>query len=111
MEYVSIQSNSPELVISILYPRIDGENHILQALKSGDYFKPEMTRVILDFDQVKYINSLGISEIINVHRNFSEITQEKAKLIFRNVDPKVLSILELIEIHKIVEIQPRKNEA
>jgi anti-anti-sigma regulatory factor len=110
MEQVSIKLNSPELLITIHHSRIDGENHILQALKAGGFFRPDILFITLDFDQVKYINSLGISEIINVHRNFNEITQEKAKLVFKNVDPKVLSILELIEIHKIVEIQPRKNE-
>ncbi len=106
MAHVSIETKGNEVTVSVLHPRIDGENHIINEIRRSECFRPETLKVEINFEPVRYINSLGISEIINIHRLFNEVTGENSRLIFCNVDPKVLSILELIEIHKIVEIRP-----
>ncbi len=104
---VTIEKEGSTLRIIVHHPRLDGENQILNEIKKGNYFSPDIQLVELDFDRVEYINSLGISEIINIHRNFSDASGGKAKFRFKNLDRKVLAILELVEIQKIAEILPK----
>lgn len=105
--HVTIEKQEETLKIKVHHPRMDGENHILNALKEGGYFTPDIRLVELDFNNVEYINSLGITEIINIHRNFADATGNQVRFCFINVGRKVIAVLELVEVQKIAEIRPR----
>lgn len=105
---VTIKKNATTVEIGINEPRIDGMNHILAAIQSGNFLNPTVRQVDLDFHAVEYLNSLGITEIINIHRSFTDVTGGNVRFRFINVDFKVRSILELVEIQKIAEIIPKK---
>ncbi len=103
---VDITKEGTRIKIKVNHSRIDGENTMIGALKAGNYFSPDVTQVDFDFEAVGYINSLGITEVINIHRNFNEAASDKVKFRFINVDRKVLAILDLVEMKKIAEIIP-----
>ncbi len=106
---MKIEQTGNTLLVQLDVPRIDGENSIIAILDSGKYFKSEVSKVIIDFNSVEYINSLGITEIINIHRKFSEHGPGKVDFQFINLTPKVMNILSLIEIEKIAEVHPKEE--
>jgi len=104
---VQIEKRDDALHVKIKHPRIDGENLILAALdEQGLLTKPEYAVLELDLGEVEYLNSLGITEFVNIHRRL-RTAPESVGLRLINVDKKVNAILELVEIQKIAEIQTR----
>ncbi len=103
---VDITKTGQELRIKVLHPRIDGDNFIIKSLKEKKLvFAMEL--VEFDLDSVEYVNSLGITEFVNIHRMYTEISRGKTRFRFINVDKKVNAILELVEVQKLAEIVPK----
>lgn len=101
---VSIRKYPHKVEIRIGTERLDGENDILEAINKETDLARDIHDLIIDFENVSYINSLGISELINIHRIFSDANKGSTHLHFINVDRKVRAILELVDMHKIAEI-------
>lgn len=99
-----VSKEGKELHIKILQSRLEGDNLLLKKLQGEGFIERDVEVVEFDFDKVDYLNSLGITEIVNIHRLYMEKTKNKAKFRFINVDKKVLAILELVELHKLAEI-------
>ncbi len=105
---IEVQKDGPSLSVRVMHQRLDGDNLIYNAIKNNDYFSSEIEDVIIDFDSVEYINSLGITELVNIHRKYTDTSYGKVNFKFLNVDKKVNAILELVEIHKIADIEVKK---
>lgn len=88
---------------------IDGDNSIFSALKSSSAPDKSSPVLVIDFNNIEYINSLGITEIINIHRYFSSQIGDSFRIRIINVDRKIATILELVELSKIAEIETRKG--
>jgi len=97
----------PVIRVRILHPRLDGNNYIVSALKAAGHISSEIGTVEMDFAKVEYLNSLGITELVTIHRLFQEQSRGKTTFRFLNVDRKIRVILELVEIQKIAEIEPK----
>lgn len=104
MAHVEVKREGKSLFVRVLFPRIDGENFIVNAVKEKNLIAQDIELVEIDLDAVEYLNSLGITEFVNIHRMFTDITRGKTKFRFTNVDRKVKAILELVEVQKIAEI-------
>lgn len=105
---LSVQKTGTTLSLKISSPRIEGDNSLVNYLQAGKFMTPDIEVLELDLDEVEYINSPGISELINLNRNLQETTKERAKLVFLNVDQRVNSILELVEVTKIADIHVKE---
>ncbi len=101
---LSAQKTGTTLRLKISEPRIEGDNSLVSFLNAGKYISSDLEVLELDLADVEYINSPGISELINLNRNLQEATNERARMVFLNVDQRVNSILELVEVTKIAEI-------
>jgi len=110
MIHVEINQEGNTLKISINDKRIDGDNHIMNALKEGNFIRPEIECLEFDFYSVEYLNSLGITEFVNINRSFSNPEKKKkTKFKFLNVSSHIYAILELVEMHKMAEIQMKHS--
>jgi anti-anti-sigma regulatory factor len=105
--HAEIHKDGTTLILRAVYPRLDGGNHLLNALKSGPWLEGDVEAVEIDFGDVEYLNSLGITELVTIHRLVQEQTRGKTRFRFFNVDRKIRTILELVEVQKIAEIVPR----
>ena len=101
---VVIKKEGDVLKVKVFNHRLDGENLIYNALKNEKCFTADVAVVEIDFNTVEFINSLGITELVNLHRKYAETNYGKTSFRFINVDKKVNAILELVEIQKIAEI-------
>jgi ABC-type transporter Mla MlaB component len=99
-----IQIEDDTLRVKVDHPRMDGENLILSALRDGDWFDRSFLRLEIDFEHVEYLNSLGITELVTIHRTLRD-RGNRARIRFIHVDRKVNAILELVELQKIADIQ------
>jgi len=108
MKFVEIEKSDNELLIKTLAQRLDGDNYILNALLDGNFFHSDYDGIELDLFSVEFINSLGITELVNLHRKFTEGKKSPSPIRFINVDRKVNAILELVDFHKVVEISVKE---
>ena len=104
---LKIEKQGNNLLIRLFHPRVDGDNLILKEPDAGSYHAEPVESLSIDMAEIEYINSLGITEIINIHRKFSEKNPAGFKLQLMNVDRKIATILELVDIHRIADIQTR----
>ncbi|MCB1166810.1 MAG: STAS domain-containing protein [Leptospiraceae bacterium] len=104
---LKIEKQGNDLLIRLFHPRVDGDNLILRELELGEFLGAPIGTLTIDMAEIEYINSLGITELINIHRRFSESNSDGFKLVLKNVDRKIATILELVDIHRIAEIDTR----
>ncbi|MCR9141240.1 MAG: STAS domain-containing protein [bacterium] len=97
---IEIEQHNRTLYVRLLDPRLEGENEIVDALK--EYVEVDLERVEIDFGQVEYMNSRGITELVSIYRSFDA---DKTKLKFLNVRGRVRHVMDLVELHHIAEIQ------
>lgn len=105
---VEFKREGETLKIIVLHPRIDGENHIWNALQKENLLQPDVGLLEFDLAKVEYMNSLGITEFVNIHRRFLDATKGRVKLRFINVERKIMGILALVELDKVAEVFPRQ---
>lgn len=58
------------------------------------------THVVLNLEQVEFIDSSGIGALLSFYK---EVNQQ---LSLRHPSPTVLSVLELLRLHRVFEIEP-----
>lgn len=97
---LELEQHNQTLYVRLLDQRLEGENEIVDALK--EYLNVDLERVEIDFGQVEYMNSRGITELVSIYRSFDP---EKVKLKFLNVRGRVKHVMDLVELHHIAEIQ------
>lgn len=101
---IFIEKEPDRIVVVVKNQSIDGDNTILNRLKEGDFLNSAAPFLVIDMSNVEYINSLGITEIINIHRHYVARLGDSFVLILDNVDRKIATILELVELGKITQI-------
>ncbi|MDH4262800.1 MAG: STAS domain-containing protein [Spirochaetia bacterium] len=92
--------------IKINETKIDGQNSIFELLIEKKILTKKIEKIIIDFENVIYINSLGIAEFISLMRYYSE-KRPKMKYKFINVDKKISKIFKMIELDNIADIESK----
>lgn len=100
---IHLQIEEDRLLIRADTTRMDGENLIFTAMEKAGVFEKHWREVTIDLQHLEYLNSLGITELVNIHRS---LRGNGRTFVLRliHVDRKVNAILELVEIQKIAEI-------
>ncbi len=105
---IDVRTDGGTVTVTVRRQRLDGDNDIINALKKGGFIGPTLSTLVIDFNPVEFINSLGITELVNIHRLCQEAGGGGVNFRFLNVDKKVNAILELVEIQKFAEIQVKQ---
>ncbi len=61
-------------------------------------------RVVVDCSLLEFLDSSGLGAFLHVHNLLPE---ERRPVILTGVGPKVLTILELMQVHRLFEMQTR----
>ncbi|MFT6828343.1 MAG: anti-sigma B factor antagonist, partial [Roseivirga sp.] len=67
-----------------------------------------VVNLVLDLSSTKYCDSSGLSAILTANRIANE---NEGVLILSGLQPMVLKLIELSQLHKIFEILPTQHEA
>lgn len=62
---------------------------------------PAVKRAEVDLDGLKFIDSSGIGLLLSIYR---KLPADGAEVVLHNVDPAVLSVLELLRLHRIFKV-------
>lgn len=89
-----------EEIMSYMVERIKEE--IYRSLDNG------VNKVILDLNNIDYIDSLGIGAIIEL---FKKVKNSDGKIIMINVSNPVYRLIKMLNVEKFLEISHSLNEA
>lgn len=97
----SAQVNGTSIEIVLLRERMDAA----AALKFKDglnsIWQPGLTGAVIDLGNVEFIDSSGVGALLGVYRRFAE----GAVVSLKSMRPQVLSVIELLRLHRIFQIQ------
>ena len=107
--FVDLKQKENTLCCKLLTPRIDGSNHMLDALNEflqnqGADALQGIHEFEIDFGQVEYLNSSGISELVNIYRLVTDRSRGQIHFRFVNVRSRIHSIMELVEFTKLADV-------
>jgi len=66
-------------------------------------WEPAIERVIADLDAVEFLDSSGVGALLSIYKR---LRPETASLQLVRVKPAVQSVIELLRLHRILEVQP-----
>jgi anti-sigma B factor antagonist len=91
--------------------RIQGELDALSSVGADEVFtqliQQKQFNLHLDFSQLEYISSAGIGVILS-HQD--EIYQNKGKIVFSGLSPKVLNVFQLLGLNQLFKIVSTESE-
>ncbi len=62
-------------------------------------------RLVVDCSELEFIDSSGVGALLHTHNNLPE---ERRPVRLTGIGSKVLTILELMQVHRLFELEPRK---
>jgi len=97
---ISSEFTDTTLDVTLLVDALDASNatEIKAAFRQLSLEGRE--RAVVDLAQVNFIDSSGIGALLSFYKQVNQ------KLTLRKPTPTVLSVLELLRLHRILEIEP-----
>ncbi len=103
---ITKEKDGTQLSVLVHVPRIDGSGQIADAMREYEDDLSGVESIEVDFKHVDYLNSMGITELVNMYRIITDKSRGRITFRFVNVKSKIHSILELVEFTKIVDVNP-----
>lgn len=101
-EAITAEVKGSTINIGLLLTRMDAassgkfKNEIAQAWAS------DLTGATIDMTCVEFIDSSGVGALLGVYRRFTE----GSTVTLKSMKPQVLSVIELLRLHRIFAIEP-----
>lgn len=93
------------VVLSLLVDSLDRVNAPEFRLEAGQAVANSTGSVVVDCGSLEFLDSSGLGAFLHVHNLLPE---QRRPVRLTNVGTKVLTILELMQVHRIFELEPRK---
>jgi len=84
------------------------EGILLKLLESNNIFYKKIQKVSIDFKNVSELNSLTISELVNLKNRFKKINPN-IEIYLINVKPEVYNIMQLVNVDEYFKILLNPN--
>lgn len=86
-----------------IYMCLNGDLDLSSTIKFRELLLDHVTKenVFLNLENLEYIDSSGLAALIEGHQ---EAKKNKKELILTSIHPKILSILEMAQLHTILNI-------
>lgn len=72
-----------------------------------DELKARSVDLVINLEKMLYINSVGINALVRIVK---EANNSGRKVVFVNVPPKVMGLLEVIKLNSVLTIRPSLEE-
>jgi len=98
---IHIKFSEGTVLISLNIPRLDGASasKIKELLKAD--FDPTVKKAEIEMGSVQFIDSSGIGVLLGIYR---KLPSEDSRVTLHNVQPGILSVLELLRLQRIFTI-------
>lgn len=101
-EIFQAQVEGNAIHIKILKPRLDAASVAKFKQEIAAVWKNGLERAIIDMSATEFIDSSGIGALLSVYRRFPE---DAATVVLKSMRPQVQSIIELLRLHRIFQIE------
>ncbi len=102
---VIITQIDSKIMVTINQARLEGGNSIFDNLIKEAPFSDTIKTLVIDFNRVEYINSLGMAELMSTYSNLRRINGRDIKLVFSRLQPQIAKVLRLLDLGEIAEIE------
>lgn len=83
-------------------PRLNAATAREFKTQCGKLWQPGIESVVIDLGAVEFVDSSGVGALLSVYKH---LPREFARVILLHVTPPVQSVVELLRLHRILEIQ------
>jgi anti-sigma B factor antagonist len=101
----STMETNGAVVLTLLVDSLDRVNAPEFRLEAGQAVATSSGPVVVDCGSLEFLDSSGLGAFLHVHNLLPE---QRRPVRLTNVGTKVLTILELMQVHRIFELEPRK---
>lgn len=84
------------------FPRLDASTAASLKAHLQEPLAPEVCRAEVDMSSVQFIDSSGVGVLLSLYR---KLPKENAEVVLLKVQPAVLSVLELLRLHRIFKVE------
>ncbi|MBF0503625.1 MAG: STAS domain-containing protein [Candidatus Omnitrophica bacterium] len=85
---------------------MDNVSRVREAFKK--VLKEKKSRVIVDFDKVPFVDSSGISLLLEIVQSFAKVN---GRMCLCHVNKKIISVFEITKVHKLFNIFDSHEDA
>lgn len=96
------QLQDDTLYLRVNTPRLDAVTARSFKTECGEHWAPSVQRLTIDMAAVDFLDSSGIGALLSVYKR---LTTPQSSMRLIDVKPAVQSVLELMRMHRVFEIQ------
>ena len=93
------------VVLTVVVQTLDRTNASELREVAAQAIAASTGRVVVDCSQLEFIDSSGLGAFLHMHNLLPE---DRRPVRLSGVGTKVLTILELVQVHRIFDLEPRK---
>lgn len=99
---IEVNISGPEMDLTLKIQNLDASNceSVKSSFKKKDISGIRVARIHLE--EVKFLDSSGVGALLSIYKSFQAVS---AEVVLKNPTPPVLSVLELLRLHRIFTIQ------
>lgn len=101
----STMESTGTVVLTVLVDSLDRVNAPEFRQEAGLAISSSSGPVAVNCESLEFLDSSGLGAFLHVHNSLPE---QRRPVRLTNVGTKVLTILELMQVHRIFELEPRK---
>lgn len=101
-------ANLDNAALVIVKGSIDAKTVIQFQRKLNSVIEDGVNRIIIDMEQVKYVNSTGLGYLINLA---DTVTGESGSVVFSNVQPKVKVVFDMLGLNAFFRMFNSRDQA
>ena len=85
---------------------LQGDNDLFRFIANQSDLPESTSSIEFDFEQIKYVNSLGVAELISIFRYLQRKYHQDISFNLTKVSPEIQRLLRIVEIDQFFRIYP-----
>jgi anti-anti-sigma regulatory factor len=85
---------------------LQGDNDLFRFIANQSDLPESASSIEFDFEQIDYVNSLGVAELISIFRYLQRKYHQDISFNLTNVSQEIQRLLKIVEIDQFFRIYP-----
>lgn len=94
------------LIFRLPHGCLQGDNDLFRFIANQSDLPSETSSIQFDFEQIDYINSLGVAELISIFRYLQRKYHQDIEFNLINVSAEIQKLLKIVEMDQFFRIHP-----
>jgi anti-sigma B factor antagonist len=91
------------LELHVTLSRLDAASAADFRKECGEAWDGTVNRVVVDLNEVQFVDSSGVGALLGLYKR---LPPPNPNVVLRHVQPPVQSVIELLRLHRIFELEP-----